>query len=186
MPAPAARGPRPPAADSPPAPAASTLRLPPTGGLPLCVGQGDGGGVDVQLRGAALRREVWHVHGVCGGGLAVRWRVAGGTRLLADVLACRALTATCPARCPSAGSQAKELCPHLVVVPFLFEQYQTVSEKVRPGQGRKRLPGAHALTGACPVAALANTAASVLSGPLAALPARCTASCSATPPASSR
>ncbi|PSC71461.1 DNA repair REV1 [Micractinium conductrix] len=26
-------------------------------------------------------------------------------------------------------SQAKELCPHLVVVPYMFEQYETVSEK---------------------------------------------------------
>lgn len=27
-------------------------------------------------------------------------------------------------------SQAKELCPQLVVVPYLFEQYASVSEKV--------------------------------------------------------
>lgn len=33
---------------------------------------------------------------------------------------------TMPAR-----SRAKELCPHLIVVPYMFEQYETVSEKVR-------------------------------------------------------
>lgn len=41
--------------------------------------------------------------------------------------------APCPL--PPCCSRAKELCPHLIVVPYMFEKYEEASEKVSPAAG---------------------------------------------------
>ena len=53
--------------------------------------------------------------------------------------ACRASCAQrrCPAPLPPWRSRAKELCPDLVVVPYMFDKYEEASEKV----GRSRAAG---------------------------------------------
>lgn len=69
----------------------------------------------------------------------------------------------CPAppRPPGAPerSRAKELCPQLIVVPFMFDQYEAVSEKASRGRGRGAVQGG----GRC-------TAGSCTSGPSQAAP----------------
>lgn len=112
----------------------------------------------MQLCSPPVWRALWHVYEVWYSGPSAQGMVVQAGCCLSATLSrecasplrccCCSLPTRCLPTCPAPYclaflpfSEAKELCPQLIVVPFMFEQYEATSEKVWPAWQRWRRCG---------------------------------------------